>query len=143
MITGGIHDTEDIAFQPAVAEELDDARAGLGVFFWRDGTVYRGQFGNDKMHGYGVKAQPDGALEVQRWDEGALQFSKPLVQADYCTLTMDGRDWMFESDECINGLAHGTGIATSLDGEQIIVDGRFVLGRMVEGKRELLRLQEG
>ena len=27
-----------------------DQRAGLGVQYWRDGTVYRGHFANGKMH---------------------------------------------------------------------------------------------
>jgi hypothetical protein len=54
---------------------------------------------------------------------------------------MEQRQWMFTSDQCINGLAHGQGLAASLDGEQLVVDGTFVLGRMVDG--EVKRLTEG
>ena len=49
-------------------------------------------------------------------------------------------DWMFDSPACINGLAHGAGTAVQLDGEQIIVDGRVVLGRLVEGEIKSLSL---
>ena len=45
---------------------------------------------------------------------------------------------MFNSEACVNGLAHGIGLAASLDGGMIIADGRFVLGRVVAG--ELTRL---
>ena len=50
--------------------------------------------------------------------------------------------WMFEAESCVNGLAHGSGFAASLDGERIVVDGRFVLGHMVEGSVTVLRPQE-
>jgi hypothetical protein len=49
---------------------------------------------------------------------------------------------MFEAPSCINGLAHGTGSAASLDGERIVVDGRFVLGHLVEGEIQVLDPQE-
>ena len=45
---------------------------------------------------------------------------------------------MFESDSCINGLAHGTGLAASVDGAKIVVEGRFVLGRLIDGEIESL-----
>jgi hypothetical protein len=95
------------------------------------------------MHGFGVKAQPEGALELQHWEAGALQFSKPVQGAAHCSLTIDEQAWMFESEHCINGLAHGSGLAVSLDGERIIVDGQFVLGEMVSGSMQQLVLQEG
>ncbi len=47
---------------------------------------------------------------------------------------------MFVSSECINGLAHGIGMAVTLDGDHIVPNGRFVLGRLVEG--EVLTLPE-
>ena len=103
------------------------------MFFWRDGTIYRGQFADDKMHGYGVKQRPDGAFELQNWHAGALGISKPLVAQENCRLTMDERGWMFNGDACVNGLAHGIGLAASLDGQLLVVNGRFVLGRMVDG----------
>ena len=45
-----------------------------------------------------------------------------------------GRAWMFSADSCINGLAHGRGVAVSLDGDIVVIDGRFVLGQMVAGE---------
>ena len=72
------------------------------------------------MHGYGIKKQPEGPLEIQQWSNGALIFNRPLIAQPRCVLTIDGQPWMFESTECINGLAHGRGLAVRLDGEQIV-----------------------
>jgi hypothetical protein len=121
----------------------NDAREGLGVFMSRDGSVYRGQFAADKMHGYVVKRRPDGLLELQQWTEGALLFTRPLAAQPRCSLTIDTEPWMFESADCINGLAHGNGLAASLDGAEIVVDGRFVLGRLVRGDIETLIEEDG
>ena len=49
---------------------------------------------------------------------------------------------MFDSDSCINGLAHGRGLAVSLDGDYIVIDGHFVLGRLVEGRPVALKLAD-
>jgi hypothetical protein len=81
-------------------------------------------------------------MEVQRWERGNLVLSKPLVEVPHCTLRIDNLPWMFESDTCINGLAHGSGLAASLDGERLVVDGRFILGRMVDGEVLILRPQD-
>ena len=118
----------------------DDQRNGLGIFYWRDGTVYRGQFRNNKMHGHGVKQQPDGPMELQQWDTGNLVLNQPLEQNSRCRLEIQDRAWMFSSDACVNGLAHGRGLAASLDGEVVIVNGRFVLGHFVEGDQQSLKL---
>lgn len=110
-----------------------DVRSGLGVFRSRDGTIYRGQFADDKMHGYVVKQSPEGKLELQEWQQGQLQLTRALAASMRCQLEIDGNAWMFESDDCVNGLAHGYGLAARLDGLEIIVDGRVVLGRLIEG----------
>lgn len=120
-----------------------DVRSGLGVFQSRDGTVYRGQFADDKMHGYVVKQSPENKLDLQKWQQGELELTIPLVASERCRLVIDGAPWMFESDECINGLAHGRGLAASLDGRRIIEDGRIVLGRLIEGEFERLVTGEG
>jgi hypothetical protein len=120
-----------------------DAREGLGVFSARDGTTYRGQFAADKMHGYVVKEQPDGPLEIQQWNGGALQFTRPLAADPRCVLEIGVEAWMFESPDCINGLAHGSGLAVSLDGQQIVIGGRFVLGRLITGDIESLNVEGG
>jgi hypothetical protein len=40
---------------------------------------------------------------------------------------------MVMADACINGLAHGSGNAVSLNGLALIEDGSWVLGRLVKG----------
>ena len=49
---------------------------------------------------------------------------------------------MFDAESCVNGLAHGAGLAVSLDGERIVTDGRFVLGQLVAGDVRALRPAE-
>jgi len=44
-----------------------------------------------------------------------------------------GRQWMFASTQCINGMAHGEGLAVSLDGRLLIPEGKFILGQLVGG----------
>ncbi|MYH15809.1 MAG: hypothetical protein F4149_11610 [Gammaproteobacteria bacterium] len=112
----------------------NDQRHGLGVFHWRDGTIFRGQYRANKMHGYGVKEQPDGTMELQQWTDEGLQMRMPLAEDERCRLRLQDRYWMFSSEGCVNGLAHGHGLATSLDGELIIADGHFVLGHLVAGE---------
>ncbi len=119
----------------------NDQRHGLGVFHWRDGTVFRGRFRANKMHGYGVKEQPDGAMELQQWTDGGLRMRLPLTEDERCGLRLQDRYWMFSSEDCVNGLAHGRGLAASLDGELIIADGRFVLGHLVEGEAQPIWLR--
>lgn len=33
---------------------------GKGIFKWRDGRIYEGDWKNGKMHGYGIYIWPDG-----------------------------------------------------------------------------------
>ena len=120
-----------------------DVRSGLGLFRSRDGTIYRGQFSDDKMHGYVVKQSPEGNLELQEWLQGELQLTRALEASMRCQLEIDGAGWMFEADNCVNGLAHGRGLAARLDGLEIIVDGRVVLGRLIEGDVLSLSLESG
>jgi quercetin dioxygenase-like cupin family protein len=40
LITGGIHDMQDIAFPPHVAEELDAVQSGLSEFFSSSGLTF-------------------------------------------------------------------------------------------------------
>ncbi len=117
----------------------NDAREGLGTFYWRDGTVYEGTFDHNKMQGFGVKRTVDGQAEFQQWRDGALVLSQPLVAVKSCRISIDGRDWMFQANTCINGLAHGRGPAASLDGTLYIPAAHIVLGHLVEGEVRPLR----
>jgi mannose-6-phosphate isomerase-like protein (cupin superfamily) len=40
LITGGIHDMQDIAFPPGVADELDSVQSGLADFFRSTGLAF-------------------------------------------------------------------------------------------------------
>ncbi len=112
---------------------------GLGVFHWRDGTVFRGQFRDSKIDGYGVKEQPDQTLELQQWSDGILISSTPLIENERCRLQLENRAWMFHSDSCVNGLAHGRGLAASLDGKLIAANSHVVLGNLIKGDLTLIR----
>ena len=57
-------------------------------------------------------------------------------------LVIDGRPWMFESHDCVNGLAHGRGLAVSIDGDGVAPEARCVLGKLVEGRVRPLRLAD-
>ena len=57
-----------------------------------------------------------------------------MKRNDRCTLEHLGRFWMFDSDECINGLATGKCHAVSFSGTSLIVRGTFILGRLVGGE---------
>ncbi|MEQ8690825.1 MAG: hypothetical protein RIC89_08315 [Pseudomonadales bacterium] len=117
---------------------VDDQRSGDGVFFWRDGTIYRGTFIDGKMDGWGVKRTAEGQRELQQWQLGTLVQTKTIREYPRCRFTFRERAWMVESNECINGLAHGRGIAASLDGDLVIAEARFVLGRLVSGEPRVL-----
>ena len=91
------------------------------------------------MQGYGIKRQPGGTKELQHWHDGALVLNRTLVEEERCTLIIEDRIWMFEGGECVNGLAHGHGLAASLDGDFVIVDGQFVLGKLVKGDVQVLK----
>ena len=109
--------------------------------YWRDGTVYRGFFRDGEQDGYGIKLDGGGAVELQFWQSGHLKISERMERNDRCTLEHLGRFWMFDSDDCINGLATGKGNAVSFTGTSVIVGGTFILGRLVEG--ELIEYPSG
>ena len=111
-----------------------DRRHGVGHLAWRDGTHYRGWFAFDRQDGPGVKDPPEGERLFQIWDDGELVSAHSVAAVARCALRIDEEPWMYEGDECINGLAHGDGRAVRLDGLAYVLDGRFVLGRLVRGE---------
>lgn len=117
-----------------VGEWRANQREGIGAFHWRDGTVYHGQFVANRMDGYGVKHTPDDGDRFQQWRTGQLVADTLIDEDRRCRLALDGHAWMFQSDDCVNGRAHGRGVAVRLDGEAFIADGRFVLGALVQGE---------
>ena len=120
-----------------------DQRHGLGHFHWRDGTLYRGHFAFDRQHGPGIKELPSGEHTFEIWNSGEMTAAFPVQAVPRCQLQADGHGWMFESNLCINGLAHGDGHAVRLDGLAYVLDGRFVLGTLVRGEVQSLALDDG
>jgi hypothetical protein len=110
-------------------------RHGLGALILRDGTRFQGQFQNDLMEGFILRENPDGMREIQQWTAGELINAWPLRETPDCRLSLDNVLWMFVGGRCMDGLAHGAGLAARLDGSAVIPDGRFVLGRLVSGSR--------
>ena len=102
--------------------------------YWRDCSLYRGFFNDYEEDGFCVKRDGVGAVELQFWQNGNLEFSEKMERNDRCTLEHLGRFWMFDSNDCINGLATGKGNAVSFSGTSVIVGGKFILGRLVEGE---------
>ena len=118
-----------------------DQRHGLGHYRWRDGTLYKGNFYFGRQHGAGVKRSPDGVLSFQDWNDGQLMSAVTVEAVERCTLVIDGKPWMFNDDDCINGLAHGDGLAVALDGTAYIQSGRFILGKTVRGTVRSLEIE--
>ena len=66
----------------------------------------------------------------------------PVAANPRCALVLEGEPWMFASGDCINGRAHGAGMAVRLDGQAYVDNGRFVLGNMVAGEMHWLIVQD-
>lgn len=110
-----------------------DERHGFGVFHTADGSSFRGFFEANRRHGDGVFEDRTGSKEFQRWNAGELVSRRPLAEIQRCRLEINDHAWMFESDECINGYAHGTGTAVRVDGLAYISNGTFIVGTMAVG----------
>ncbi|MYJ75526.1 MAG: hypothetical protein F4089_10710 [Gammaproteobacteria bacterium] len=119
-----------------------DQRHGLGHYRWRDGTLYKGYFRSGSLDGSGVKRSPDGTLSFETWNDGQLTAAVTVEAVERCILTIEGKAWMFKDDTCINGLAHGEGLAVALDGTAYIPNGRFILGNIVRGEVRSVELDE-
>ena len=110
-----------------------DEKNGYGILRQIDGSEYRGFFSNNLRHGSGVLNSQANGLTFQTWDRGELVAEQPIAATENCYLEVDGKSWMFSGDGCVDGLAHGTGSAVSLDGDAYIANGKFVLGRLAVG----------
>ena len=119
-----------------------DQRHGIGRYRWRDGTLYKGHFAFGKQHRSGVKTSSSGELSFETWNDGQLTAAVPVEAVERCSLMLDGKPWMFNDDTCINGLAHGEGLAVALDGSAYVLNGRFILGGMVRGEIRSVELEE-
>lgn len=112
----------------------NDLKEGFGELHQSDGQVFRGFFYRDVRHGEGVLNDLDNAISYfQTWDNGELVASKLIEVIENCRLEIEGQDWMFDGDQCIDGLAHGEGKAVNKDGSAYISYGKFVLGVRTSG----------
>ena len=116
-----------------VGSFYNNALEGRGDLYLPNGTVYRGHFSGDQRHGEGVLFGSDGTVEFQRWNRGSLIERTRVQLTDNCRLEIDGRLWMFRGVNCINGFAHGNGMAVRSDGFAYITNADVVLGRLVSG----------
>ncbi len=119
-----------------------DQRHGRGRYRWRDGTLYKGHFAFGRLHRSGVKTSPGGERSFETWNDGQLIAAIPVAAVERCSLTLDGKPWMFNDVNCINGLAHGEGLAVALDGSAYVLGGRFILGKLVRGDIQGIELEE-
>ena len=119
----------------------DNERHGLGHYRSQDGTLFKGHFAFGRQNGPGVKETPNGELSFEVWDAGRLVGATGVMAVERCQLVIDSALWMFDGDQCINGLAHGRGTAVRLDGSAYIEDGRFVLGQLVSGELTSISLE--
>jgi hypothetical protein len=43
---------------------------GVGIYTWSDGRVYKGEYKDDKKHGYGEYSWADGRVYCGFWSKG-------------------------------------------------------------------------
>jgi hypothetical protein len=110
-----------------------DQRSGAGIFLWTDGSSWSGVFLEGEPSGLGIERQTSGAITLQRREFGQLLEQTPVADNPRCRSLESTSTWMVQADGCVNGLAHGNGIAASLNGEKLVVNGRWVLGVLVDG----------
>ena len=78
----------------------------------------------------------------QIWQAGELYQTLTLLEEPRCQMVLQEKNWMFHSDSCVNGRAHGRGIAVSLDGQQVIRDAYLILGNLIAGEYINLQIAE-
>ncbi len=116
-------------------------RSGFGQEETAEGHIYRGFFAANQRHGDGVLVSGN-ELRFQTFDNGELVINEVIKEVENCQLELLDRSWMFQSDDCIDEMAHGEGRAVALDGSAYISFGVFVLGRFTEGVVIELNLPE-
>lgn len=110
-----------------------DQRSGSGIFLRTDGSSWSGVFLEGEPSGWGIERQRSGVMTLQRRELGQLLEQTPLTDNPRCQTRESTSIWMVQADGCINGLAHGNGIAATLNGDKVVANGRWVLGVLVDG----------
>lgn len=109
---------------------LDGVRHGEGAQIEGSGDVFSGWYEAGLRHGTGVRRKPDGSLWLESWQVGVLTDSRRIERIRQCALFVDGQEWMFDGEGCIDGKAHGPGLAVSLRGDRLAAGANAVLGRL-------------
>ena len=112
---------------------LNNHRHGFGEIVNADGQTYRGYFRANLKHGDGILEVDEQTKRFQSWQQGELVVDEEIREVENCALTVEDSPWMFVGDDCVDGLAHGTGRAVALDGSAYVNLGTFVLGSLVKG----------
>lgn len=112
---------------------LNNHKHGFGEHVNANGQTYRGYFRTNQRHGDGIFQVNEQTTHFQSWQHGELIVDEEIREVENCSLTVEESPWMFVGDECVDGLAHGTGRAVALDGSAYVNLGTFVLGSLVTG----------
>jgi len=115
-----------------------DQRSGKGILLQADGSYWSGQFLNGEPNGWGIQGQASGGLILQKRESGRLLEQFSVAINPQCQDENEPQLWMIHADGCINGLAHGDGTAVTRNGDRMISDGRWILGRKFSGTIEQL-----
>lgn len=110
-----------------------DKRTGAGLFVESDQSTYSVNFIDGRPDGYGVRRLNGGELLLQKWRDGTVIDSKPITINSRCRFNDDAGTWMVDANDCVNGLAHGDGVAVTLNGNRLVVSGNWVLGNRIAG----------
>lgn len=117
-------------------------RQGEGMQVEDSGDVFRGWYEDGLRHGLGVRKSPGGSFWLEEWEDGNLLRTWRIERNARCSLYVEGTEWMFLGNRCIDGLAHGAGIAAALDGSRLSNDTHAVLGRFSQGSLRILYARE-
>ena len=49
---------------------MNDKKEGKGIYKWKDGRMYDGDWKNDAQHGVGAYVLPSGKSKKGRWENG-------------------------------------------------------------------------
>ena len=120
-----------------------DLRTGLGIFLSPGTDVFSGTFIDGSPEGLGVRKTSASTSYFEQWRNGVLSDSRQIEENSRCGFSDEYGAWMVLANDCINGIAHGAGVAVTLDGRYVLSQGQWVLGNRLKGKLiELVALPE-
>ena len=101
---------------------LYDKRHGQGIFTCANGDKYEGEWLYDKRHGQGIYTCVNGNTYEGKWVNGKFSFTDGFILASNETLLSDNHTIVFPwgdkyEGDLKDGMPHGNGIYTGLDGK--------------------------